>query len=107
MFTKLGMGLMLIVFLVGSTPPEYIHDLFAHHEDGIDPIVKKGQTAITPEHHHCSYLGFTFAPFVTTETEYLFFEHISYGNTWLPSFYYFNYVTTHQATSLRGPPTMA
>ncbi|WP_105038560.1 hypothetical protein [Flavipsychrobacter stenotrophus] len=104
LLTKMGMGLMLIVFLVGSTPPEYIHDLFANHQDEIDAPIVKGQAVMTPEHHHCSFLGFEFTPFVTTPHELLVFEFITHENTWRPSFYYFNCSTGHQAVSLRGPP---
>ncbi len=101
------MGLMLVVFLVGSTPPEHIHDLFAHHEDGVDPQLKDGQFVLMAAHHHCSFLGFEFTPFVTTETEYLFFEHISHENTWLDVVYHFQFSASHKVISLRGPPAVA
>jgi hypothetical protein len=102
----MGMSLMLIVFLVGSTPPEYIHDMFAHHQDEIDSPIVKGQAVMTPEHHHCSFLGFEFAPFVSTEPDFLIFEHITHENSWRESFYYYNYSNDHKAVSLRGPPVI-
>lgn len=97
---------MLAVFLIGSTPPEHIHDLFAHHQDDIDPPVRKGQSVMTPQHHHCSFLGFVFGPFVTNETEYLFFEHITHASSWLESCYAFSHSAIQDVVSLRGPPAM-
>jgi hypothetical protein len=100
------MGLMLVVFLVGSTPPEYIHDIFVHHTEGIDPVLKKGETVMMTKHNHCSFLGFEFTPFITTDKEYLLFEHITYLHSWSTPFYYFHFSSTHKVVSLRGPPTL-
>lgn len=97
---------MLVVFLVGSTPPEYIHDIFVHHQEGVDPILKKGESVIMPKHNHCSFLGFEFTPFVSTERVYVFFEHIEYVHNWDQPFYYFHFSSVHKVVSLRGPPAI-
>ena len=96
-----------MVFLLGTTPPEYIHDLFAHHTDGVDPYLKKGEQVLMKEHHHCSFLSFTLASFITSEQEYLFFEYITHTSSWVFPVYHYKYSNTHNTLSLRGPPTKA
>jgi len=97
---------MLMVFLVGSTPPEYIHDLFVHHTDGIDPLLKKGEQVLMKEHHHCSFLSFNLASFISPEKEYLFFEYITHVNSWVMPVYHYRFSDAHDAIALRGPPTI-
>lgn len=98
------MALMLVVFLAGSTPPEYIHDIFVHHTDDVDPVLKKGECGVVAKHHHCSFLGFEFTPFVTSEGATLIFEHITYLHAYSTSIYYFHFFRAHKVISLRGPP---
>ncbi len=52
-----------ILLLLSSTSTEYIHSFF-HHEDSIEKETKG--FVIEKQHHHCSFLGFTFFPFSDT-----------------------------------------
>lgn len=100
------MGFMLIVFLVASVPPAHIHDLFVHHKDGIDPLLKKGEVVMFEKHHHCSFLSFEFTPFVSAPPGLLVFEHISYQHSWEVPVYAYCYFSGHAVVSLRGPPAV-
>lgn len=97
---------MLVVFLVGSTPPEYIHDIFVHHTDGVDPVLKKGEFALTVKHHHCSFLGFEFTPFISAENQVLFFEQNSYSRAWNEPAGDCYFPSLYKLVSLRGPPIL-
>lgn len=104
---KIVSWLMLVVFLVGVAPKEYLHEALFHHEDTVHPVYKKGELVITNKHTHCSFLGFVFAPFVAAEKQYLSFEEVQTHsvNYVLPS-YSFKYNAAHDAVSLRGPPAI-
>lgn len=104
--TKVGMSIMLMVFMVASVPPEHIHDLFVHHKDGIDPILKKGEYVMMEKHHHCSFLSFEFTPFITAQADFLVFEHISYEYSWEVPVYSYHFYSEHAVVSLRGPPAI-
>ena len=104
---KIVSWLMLVVFLLGVMPREYLHEAFFHHEDTVHPVYKKGELVITIQHTHCSFLGFVFAPFVAAEKQYLSFEPVQVHCVCyvLPS-YKFTYNAAHDAVSLRGPPVI-
>ncbi len=97
---------MLVIFLLGVAPKEYLHDALFHHEDTVHPVYKKGELVISNQHKHCSFLGFVFAPFVATEKHFLSFEEVVVHNeAYLLPVYFYKYVVAHAAVSLRGPPT--
>jgi formylmethanofuran dehydrogenase subunit D len=95
---------MLVVFLIGVAPKEYLHELLYHHTDTVDPVYKKGEIVITAKHTHCSFLGFVFAPFVATEREYISFKENPGFTVYVQPAYKCHYVSSHQILSLRGPP---
>ena len=103
---KIGSGILLVVFLFGVVPPEYLHDIFANHHDGVDPILKKGQVVFMPKHTHCSFLGFEYAPFTVPEQPFQFFETITHHTRWVNRNYYYTFSSRHQSLSLRGPPML-
>ncbi|NDC40120.1 MAG: hypothetical protein EBZ77_00960 [Chitinophagia bacterium] len=103
---KAGSAILLIVFLFGVVPPEYLHDIFANHHDGVDPILKKGQTVFLPKHTHCSYLGFEYAPFTVPEQPFLIFEHTEHHTLWVACSYAFICSLRPSTLSLRGPPAL-
>ncbi len=99
--------LMLVVFLLGVAPKEYLHELLYDHEDTVHSIVKKGELVISDKHTHCSFLGFVFAPFLATEKQFLTFrEMVVYTSYLLPVYHCFS-SSTHSIVSLRGPPSVA
>ena len=95
---------MLLVFLAGIAPKEYLHDLFCDHHDTVDQLLKKGDFVIGEKHKHCSFLSFAFGPFVATDKHTIAFKELThYTNYLLPSYscYFFN---ANKVISLRGPP---
>lgn len=95
---------MIVIFLYGIAPREYLHDLFAHHHDTQELLLKKGQTALTNKHTHCSFLGIDFGPFVAAEKQYFVFEYIAYPSTQTSAVYHTHFFTTYKKRCLRGPP---
>jgi hypothetical protein len=101
---KIVSWLMLVVFLIGTAPKEYLHHLLYTHTDTVDPVYKKGEFVISKAHIHCSFLGFVFAPFVASEKQFITFKTEGCMTQYqLPSYYYL-YSSTHRVVSLRGPP---
>ena len=102
---KIVSWLMLVVFLAGVAPKEYLHDVLFHHHDTVHPVYKKGEVVISGKHTHCGFLGFVFAPYVASGTQSLSFSGPRYYSAAyvLPS-YHFSYSSAHTAFSLRGPP---
>jgi len=96
---------MLLVFFVAVAPKEYLHEVLFHHHDTVHPVYKKGEIVITPKHIHCEFLGFAFAPFISSPAQTLTFREITVHITAyvLPS-YQFRYSSAHHVASLRGPP---
>ncbi len=96
---------MLVVFFVAVAPKEYLHEAFFHHHDTVHPAYKKGEIVITPKHIHCGFLGFAFAPYVSSPAQVLTFTQVAVHTTAyvLPS-YQFSYSFAHHVASLRGPP---
>ena len=96
---------MLVIFLAGIMPKEYIHEALFEHEDTIHPNYKKGEIVITNKHTHCSFLGFVFAPFVATEKQFFkYADHIRHATVYILPDYNFKACTATVAGLLRGPP---
>ena len=95
---------MLVIFLLGVVPKEYLHDALFHHHDTIDPVLKKGEVVMGNKHTHCAFLGFVFGPFVATEQQHLSFEQVELSFHYLDPCYQYHYFDSHQVLSLRGPP---
>lgn len=95
---------MLVIFLIGVVPKEYLHQILYHHTDTVDPELKKGEVVITGKHTHCSFLGFAFAPFVANEKQFLLLKESPCFIEYLQPIYHFSYSSSHAALSLRGPP---
>jgi hypothetical protein len=102
---KLMSGFMLLVFLAGVMPKEYLHDLFFNHHDDVHPVYKVGEIVVTPKHKHCSFVGFVLAPFVKSEQQFLILSPVYpvYARYQL-SRYRREYATPILSQSLRGPP---
>jgi len=101
---KIVSWVMLVVFLLGVAPKDYLHELVYHHVDTVDPVYKKGEIVITGKHIHCNFLGFVFAPFVATGQQFLSFKEVPFYTKYLSSHYEYFYSYPHKVISLRGPP---
>lgn len=96
---------MIVVFLVGVAPKEYLHEALFHHHDTVHPVYKKGEIVFTPKHIHCSFLGFAFAPYVASGKQFLSFKQVTVHTAgYLLPDYHFLYPSEHFVASLRGPP---
>ncbi|MDR3679732.1 MAG: hypothetical protein P4L41_07190 [Flavipsychrobacter sp.] len=96
---------MFAVFLYGTVPHEYLHDVFAHHHDTTEGRYKKGEFHLSKAHVHCAFLGITFGSFLFSE--YIFYKpailfHIS---KWVMPGYHFHSLSSYYSYSLRGPPS--
>lgn len=97
---------MLVVFLMGIMPKEYIHHALFDHEDDVHPLYKAGEVVITKKHNHCSFLSFEFAPYLVQEPQFLKFkETVVFTQYVLPVLSY-NYYSRPAFISLRGPPVV-
>jgi hypothetical protein len=95
---------MLLVFLAGVLPKEYLHDLLYQHHDTEHPVLKKGEFVLSKKHTHCSFLGFAFGPYISSPLQFFSLtEQAVYTSYELP-LYSFRYATAHHALLLRGPP---
>ena len=101
---KIGSSLLLVIFLFGVVPPEYLHDIFAGHNDGIDPILKKGEVVFMPKHTHCSFLGFEFTPFALPTPQFVVFAQTVFYCKWIAVSYNYQHSSLHFTTASRGPP---
>ena len=95
---------MCVVFLYGTTPREFLHDLFAQHHDTVEHTHKVGECEISNVHTHCAFLGIIFTPFLSAEKEYLAFEHISYHVRYIPAGQDHYSFLSYKVAALRGPP---
>ncbi|WP_276133990.1 hypothetical protein [Polluticoccus soli] len=61
----IALSIWLAILLVfGGTPKEFVH-LFANHKDTVHcNQLRTDGLVIEDQHHHCSFLSFTLAPFV-------------------------------------------
>lgn len=97
---------MLVVFLAGVMPKEYIHDMIHHHHDDVHPLYKKGELVITVKHNHCSFLSFEFAPFVPAEKPSFSFRQVVEHTSYIIPARYYHYASPFRTLSLRGPPIL-
>lgn len=97
---------MLVIFLLGIAPKEYLHDLIYDHEDTVHSVVKKGELVISGKHTHCSFLGFVFAPFIASAPQFISFAARMVYSAPAFSVYQCHYVKLHYAQYLRGPPAV-
>jgi len=97
--------MMLVVFLIGVAPKEYLHDVLFHHHDTVDPVLKKGEVVMGNKHTHCAFLGFVFGPFISSEKQFISFRAVAVHTSYLLPVYHYHYFSAHNAVSLRGPPT--
>ncbi len=95
---------LFVVFLYSTTPATFLHNIFAHHHDTVDKVLKKGETVVDTNHVHCSFLSFVCEPFLPVEATYLAFETIIYDTTHLVAVYHYRYLSSRSAISPRGPP---
>jgi len=102
--TKILSVLMLVVFLMGIMPKEYIHHALFDHEDDVHPAYKAGEVVITKKHNHCSFLNFEFAPFLAQEIQFLTFKETIVYTGFVLSVIQYSYYTFPFLPSLRGPP---
>ena len=95
---------MLAVLLVfGGNAFEFVH-LFSHHQDTVHHQCGDGELSFESEHHHCTFLSFSLAPFITQDVVHV--EHYK-------ALEYFTFQSpvsetehrqVHQIPSFRGPP---
>jgi hypothetical protein len=91
-----------ILLLFGSTPKEFIH-LFAGHTDTVHTH-HSSELCIEPEHHHCSFLSFTLAPFINSPLPQFFeLKEAYYPRETATTVAHLITLTTF-AILLRGPP---
>lgn len=97
---------MFAVFLYGTVPHEYLHDLFAQHSDTIDHTYQKGEFHFSNQHTHCAFLGIAFSNFLAAEHVHYLFEHISYICSWVSPVHQMVALSAVHSFSLRGPPVI-
>lgn len=95
---------MLVIFLIGVAPKEYLHDLIYDHKDTVHKELHDGEVTIGNKHTHCSFLGFAFAPFVPAEPVYFAFEAGAEFTDYYLVTYTYLHSSVHVTPSLRGPP---
>jgi hypothetical protein len=95
---------MLAVFLYGTLPHEYLHDIFAGHDDTVDNIYKKGEFHISKSHTHCAFLGITFGTFLSSAKILFYFKTFIHSVIWLTALHsaFPSYSASYY--NLRGPP---
>jgi len=96
---------MMLVFLAGIAPKEFLHDLFFDHHDTEEPILSKNDVVIGRKHAHCSFLTFEFAPFIVSEHQVIRFkEALEHVAAYRLPYYHCYYSQSSLTVSLRGPP---
>jgi hypothetical protein len=101
---KIVSAFMLVVFLLGVMPKEYLHGWLYQHTDTEHPIYKKGEFVIGDKHTHCQFLAFALAPFVATPFFVFQFRQAVVYTENSVQFYSYLFSVAHGAVSLRGPP---
>ncbi len=96
---------MFAVFLYGTVPPEYLHDVFAQHHDTIEGVYKKGEFHLSKAHVHCAFLGITFGSFLFSEHIFYKPAALSHASKWVMPGYNFHLPSAYYFYSLRGPPS--
>lgn len=111
MSKKLGQVLVYLclvsLLLLNNTSHDFIHS-FTGHEDTIDCSTKKASDhghAFEAEHHHCSFLNYTFSVFDNTIIRYHFVEERK-KHPFYPV-YFSSFLSSDKTnTHLRGPPSI-
>ncbi len=96
---------MLVIFLLGVMPKEYLHGILYQHTDTEHPIYKKGEFVIGDKHIHCQFLAFALAPFVATPFIILAVKEITAYTVRYFFHYFFRFSRFIGIASLRGPPS--
>src|ERR1043165_2782180 len=105
---KILTSFILLVFVVGTMPKEYLHDLISDHVDTVHRDYKKGELEFSGNHKHCSFVGFAFAPYISAEKHFFSFEEVSvHINKYILPLYCFRYTTFSSVIALRGPPALS
>jgi hypothetical protein len=97
---------LAILLLFGTTAKEYIH-LFTDHTDTVHTELHRDHIVIEPEHHHCTFLSFTIADFVSDASfmHHFPFQKINFP-TYVPAVYQQLIPSIVSIRSLRGPPAI-
>ena len=95
---------LLVVFLAGVAPKEYLHTLFYHHSDTVHHEYKKGELSLGNKHTHCSFLGFVLAPFVASDPIYIPFRQVKFIGHYTLPIYKLDCQVYQRLQLLRGPP---
>ncbi len=101
---KVVSACMLVVFLIGVMPKEYLHNLLYRHTDTEHPIYKRGDFVIGPKHTHCQFLALALAPYVSTPFFLFSFREVCRTTIHYLHSYHFEFLSFHSFISLRGPP---
>ena len=101
---KLNAAILLLLFLFGSTPKLYLHNLIATHKDDIVAGNSSKQTTVAklPVYCHCDNIVIE-SPFLPDDAKIEIQQAVAY--TPFASCYIDNYNLPHQSYfELRGPP---
>ena len=98
---------MLLVFLAGIAPKEYLHDLLFHHHDTVDAVLKKGEVVVGNRHNHCTFLSCQFGPYVAGEKQFISFKEPVAQTDYVLPFYTCHFFNFSSVVSLRGPPALS
>jgi hypothetical protein len=93
--------LLLLVFLTGTMPRDFLHQEFAHHQDTVDTFHHDAQ--VSKKHVHCDFLHILLAQYVSAAPCRL--ERTPEGFTNRNCFFFATvHDTCFSCTYLRGPP---
>ncbi|HVB02345.1 MAG TPA: hypothetical protein VNE41_01375 [Chitinophagaceae bacterium] len=100
-FKKIVSLVILVVFFFSTTPPDFLHKLFANHQDTIDSIHQDAR--FSPRHIHCVFLHIVLSHYMADTTapvisEQLFFQNLLIN---IPDSYHEIF---QDGPSLRAPP---
>ncbi|HUX84091.1 MAG TPA: hypothetical protein VMV20_02585 [Chitinophagaceae bacterium] len=101
MLQRIFAGLTLLVFLIGTTPRDFLHQEFAHHKDTVDGI--HHETGVSIQHIHCDFLHILLAQYVSGHTQVLPAAPSSFLDLNCTCFIVFH-STFFAHASLRAPP---
>jgi hypothetical protein len=103
LFHKIFAIFLLGVFFYSTTPPDFLHKVFANHKDTVDkPLGKTDQ--ISFKHTHCLFLTIIIAPYVAPEKNFAS-KYIKVVFQTLHEYTYDSYHSVFIHISyLRGPP---
>ena len=97
---------LALLILFGGTAREFVHQ-FTGHEDTVHCNAKKDGLSFETQHHHCSFLGDSLAPFCAdAEFPYIPALLTTY-TTPKDHFAFFLLAKERLFTALRGPPAIS